>query len=414
VRPLLLNTFDHRGGAGIATYRLHEGLRGLGVDSRMLVQYKSTADTNVLGPASAWQRACAALRPTLDRLEIYRYGKRRRGLFFPAWLPDDVASRVDALDPDIVHLFWLGGGFLRIETLSALRRPIVWTLHDMWPFTGGCHYDDECGRFREACGNCPMLQSDREADLSRRVWQRKHDSWRDVPMVVVATSNWIAERARASSLFRDRRIEVIPNGIDTGRYAPQDKAGARAALGLPQDKRLILFSAVNATSDRRKGAALLFEALRRLADDGLAINTELVVLGASGPEGMPELGMNAHYMGYRHDAESQIALYSAADVVVAPSMQENLSNVVMESLACGAPVVAFRIGGMPDLIDHHVSGYLAAPFEAGDLAAGLKWVLADHGRHERLVQGARRSVLARFSIGSVASRYLALYEGIRP
>lgn len=411
--PLLLNTFDHRGGAAIATYRLHQGLRAIGIASQMLVQAKSTADPSVLAPASALQRALATVRPRLDRLETYRYRNRRSGLFFPAWLPENIASRVRAANPDLVHLFWVGGGFVRIETLARLRRPIVWTLHDMWPFTGGCHYDDQCGKFRAACGHCPQLQSGVEADLSRRVWQRKHDAWLNLPLTVVATSHWIAEQARASSLFRDRRIEVIPNGIDSARYAPQDKARVREALGLPQDKRLILFSAVNATSDRRKGASLLFEALRKLAAAGLAEDTELVVVGAAGPGGMPELGMNAHYMGYRSDEASQVALYAAADVVVAPSMQENLSNVVMEAMACGTPVVAFNIGGMPDMIDHQANGYLAQPFAPDDLAAGIMWVIEDKSRHARLAQAARETVLERFAIERVAKRYLALYRSLQ-
>ena len=338
---------------------------------------------------------------------------RHRTLFSPAGLGEDVATRIAGIDPDVVHLFWVTGGFLRIETLKELRRPLVWTLHDMWPFTGGCHYDDDCGRFREACGNCPLLQSGKEADLSRLVWQRKHDAWREVPMVIGTSSRWMANTARASSLFRDRRIEVIPNGLDTASFSPRNKAAARDAFGLPQDKRLILFSAVNATSDQRKGAALLFAALRTLAHAGRDANAELVVVGATGPGDMPELGMPAHFMGYLPDEESQIALYSAADVLVAPSMQENLANTVMEGLACGTPVVAFNIGGMPDMIEHRASGYLATPFEPDDLAAGIMWVLEDGSRHARLAQAARNTVLQRFALDSVANRYLALYHSLQ-
>lgn len=413
MKVALLNTFDRRGGAAIATYRLHAGLRAVGVESRMLVQIKDTADPTVLDPPSRWRQAFAALRPTLDRLETWRYPNRHSGLFFPAWLPDNIAPRVAAMEPDVVHLFWLGGGFVRIETLAQIQRPIVWTLHDMWPFTGGCHYDEACGRFRAACGSCPMLGSHRESDLSRRTWQRKHDSWEGVPMTVVATSNWIADLARASTLFGHKRIEVIPNGIDTGQYAPLDRTQARAAFNLPQGKRLILFSAVNATSDRRKGGHLLVQALHKLAQSGWAEKMELIVVGAAGPEGVPDIGIKAHYMGYLKDEASQIALYSAADAVVAPSMQENLSNTVMEALACGTPVAAFGIGGMPDMVDHRMNGYLATPFEPDDLAAGIMWLLEDGARHARLAQAARASALERFALDAITNRYLALYQSVQ-
>ncbi|WP_407897014.1 glycosyltransferase family 4 protein [Ferrigenium sp. UT5] len=409
---LMLNTFDNHGGAAMATYRLHRGLRAIGVDSHLLVQDKKSDDANVIGPETRLQKGIALLRPHFDALITNSYRKRQNVLFSPAVLPEKLASIVPSLKPDIVHLFWVSSGFLRIETLRKIKQPIIWTLHDMWPFTGGCHYDDECGRFRQSCGNCPVLNSEQESDLSRRVWRRKQASWEGVPIVVVATSRWLADMARSSSLFRDQRIEVIPNGLDTETYKPLDKVAARAAYNLPQDKHLVLFSAFCATSDKRKGNQFLVQALEKMSQAGWGAKTELLVVGASRPESPPDLGMNVHYMGYLHDEISQVLLYSAADVVVAPSMQENLSNAVMESLACGTPVVAFDIGGMPDMIDHQVNGYLAKPFDPNDLAAGVMWVLENGERHDSLSQRARQTVLERYELKTVARRYLALYQSI--
>ena len=215
VNLLMLNTFDSHGGAAMATYRLHRGLRSIGVDSRVLVQAKKTDDRSVIGPSTKPEKIVAAVRPYLDGAATRLYRNRQKVFFSPAWLPETLAARVAKIDPNIIHLFWINYGFLRIETLKKFKRPIVWTLHDMWPFTGGCHYDDECGKFRQSCGNCPALNSEQESDLSRRVWRRKQASWDGVPIVVVATSCWLADMARASSLFRDQRIEVIPNGLDT-------------------------------------------------------------------------------------------------------------------------------------------------------------------------------------------------------
>lgn len=409
---LILNTFDSQGGAAIATYRLHSGLRSLGVNSCMLVQGKKTGDFSVIGPTTKWQKVLAILRLHLDSLVAVLYRKREKVLFSSAWIPEDLASKVEKFRPDVIHLFWVNGGFFRIETLRKFKQPVVWTLHDMWPFTGGCHYDDECGKFRQSCGSCPLLHSDKGADLSRRIWTRKQVAWDGVPIVVVATSHWLADMARSSSLFKNQRIEVIPNGIDTERYKPIDKKTARLANNLPQDKHLILFSAFSATSDKRKGNQFLITALQKIARDGYGKRIELIIVGASEPENPPDLGMKVHYMGQLHDEISQVLLYSAADVVVAPSMQENLSNTVMEALACGTPVVAFDIGGMPDMIDHQVSGYLATPFESTDLADGVMWVLEDEGRRNILSQRARQAAVERYALQAVAYRYSALYQSI--
>lgn len=412
MKLLILNTFDNLGGAAIATYRLHRGLRLIGINSHMLVQSKKADDSNVIGPTTKWGMVISIIRPYLDGALTHLYRNRQKVPFSSAWLPSSLLSKVTKLNPDIVHLFWVSGGFLRIETLKNFKRPIVWTLHDMWPFTGGCHYDDECRRFQQSCGRCPALHSNQERDLSRRVWERKQTSWEGVPIVVVATSHWLADMARSSSLFKNQRIEVIPNGIDTETYKPINKEVARATYNLPQDKHLILFSAFSAISDKRKGNQFLVQALEIMSQAGWESKIELVIIGASRPENPPDMGMKVHYMGHLHDEISQVLLYSAADVVVAPSMQENLSNTVMESLACGTPVVAFNIGGMPDMIEHQVNGYLATPFESNDLANGIMWVLENKRRHDTLSLRARQTVEEHYALKTVANRYLALYQSL--
>ncbi|HEX5637364.1 MAG TPA: glycosyltransferase family 4 protein [Gammaproteobacteria bacterium] len=414
MNPLLLNTYDNVGGAAIATYRLHRGLRSINVDSRLLVMRKEMDDSSVIGttPQNKLKRAIRYLYARRDAQITNFFQSRGNRYFSPARCPDELASQVGEINPDLIHLFWINSGFMKIETLKKFKKPIVWTLHDMWPFTGGCHYDAECGRFKQACGNCPILNAGKEHDLSRQVWQRKRQSWDKVPVVVVATSHWLAEMARSSSLFKDQRIEVIPNGIDTDRYKPLEKQAAREAYGLPQDKHLILFSAFSATTDLRKGNQLLVPALKKIAQAGWGEKTELMIVGASEPVNPPDMGMKVHYMGHLHDEISQVLLYSAADILVAPSMQENLSNTVMESLACGTPVIAFNIGGMPDMIDHQCSGYLAEPFESDDLAAGMMWMLEDKTRRDILSRRARQTVVERYALKTVANRYMAIYRDI--
>ena len=409
MKLLVLNTSDVQGGAALATYRLHQGLRRIGLDSVMYVQGKTTDDFSVIGPKTVFQKIMAKVRPHLDALPVGAYRIREKQVFSSSIIPDSMASEILKINPDIVHLFWVTAGFIRPETLRKIKKPIVWTLHDMWPFTGGCHYDEECGKYRQSCGACPILHSSNKHDLSSWIWKRKHNAWKQLDITVVATSHWLAECARSSSLFGNCRIEVLPNGIDVSKYKPIDKSVARQAYGFPQDKHLIFFSA-GSLQHKRKGLQFLIPALRSMAKNGLVDQFEVVILGASEPTNAADLGLKTHYMGRLYDEISQVLLYSAVDVLVAPSVQENLSNTVMESLACGTPIVAFNIGGMPDMIRHKSNGYLAEPFSSGDLVEGIDWVMQD--RHARLSLQARNDAVNQYASEHVAEQYQALYQDI--
>jgi glycosyltransferase involved in cell wall biosynthesis len=375
-----------------------------------LVKEKLSDDAQVFAPKNGLSQGVARARQTVDTLPLKLYRRRQEGVFSPHWLPDTTRGTIEKMNPDIINLHWIGAGFTQIETLAKLNRPLVWSLHDMWAFTGGCHYSDGCDRYRQNCGACPQLQSDRPADLSRWIWQRKSSAWEKLDLTVVALSRWLGDCAKASSLFQNVRVEVIPNGIDPWQYRPMGKQLARQILGLPQDKRLILFGTLKATSDKRKGFHLLQAALQILRESEAGTDAELVIFGASEPENPPDFGLKSHYLGMFGDDVSLALIYSAADVFVLPSTQENLANTIMESLACGTPCVAFDIGGMPDLIDHLDSGYLAQPFDIQDLARGMAWVLAESERSGELAKNARRQVEQRFSQEQQARRYRALYE----
>lgn len=412
---LLASSSDLEGGAARAAHRLHEGLQQIGVTSQMLVQAKSSRDRSILAPKTQIEQGIAKARLTFDALPTKRYRDRDPATFSVQWLPETVASRVNQLNPDLVNLHWINDAFIQIESIAKFNRPVVWSLHDMWAFTGGCHYTHEgangsiCDRYTQSCGSCPLLNSTQERDLSRSIWQRKAKAWKSLDLTIVALSEWLAKSARSSSLFRDTRIEVIPNGIDTTRYRPIDQAMAREALRLPQNKRLVLFGATDATGDRRKGFHLLQPALQKLAYAGWSDSIELVVFGADRPQHPPEFGMNVHYLGTFRDDLSLALLYSAADVFILPSTQENLANTIMEALACGTPCVTFEIGGMPDLIEHQRTGYLARPFEVEDLAQGIVWTI-EH--IDRLRLRSREKVEQEFTQTRQAQRYQALFEEI--
>jgi len=410
VKILHLSTTDREGGAALAANRLHRGLLGCQVDSRMLVQSKLGSDPTVTGSETALGRLAARVRYQLDSLPALISRRRRGTTFTPALLPDRLAGQIAGIAPDLVHLHWVAGGFLRLENLARFNRPLVWTLHDMWPFTGGCHYCGACRGYTGSCGFCPELDSSRESDLSRRIWRRKARAWRDLPLTIVAPSRWMAQCARESSLFAGARITVLPNGIDTSLFQPGDRRAAREILGLPQDRRLVLFGAMSPTAEPRKGFGHLRAALGELGAQGWGDRTELVVYGASDARHRPDFGLPTRYVGHVSDQARMALLNVAADLVVAPSAQDNLPNTVLEALSCGTPVVAFSIGGMPDLIEHGVTGWLCQPLDHQDLARGIAQVIGDPALRQTLGQQARAKVEREFSESLVARRHLELYE----
>lgn len=406
IQPLLVNASD-TGGSATATRRIHEGLRRMGVDSRMLVQEKSSDDPTIEGPTSTVGRAWSLARPHVDMLPGRLYG--RSDGFAVNWLPERMNRRIERIDPDVVHLNWVWRGALSVRTIGRIDRPVVWRLPDMAALTGGCHYAEGCEGFAERCGSCPQLDSDREWDLSRVTWHRKRRAWADLDLTVVAPSTWLAEQARRSSLFGDERIEVIPNGLDVETYRPRDSSLGRDLFDLPEQKRLVLFGAVDPMGDHRKGADLLQAALRSLAADPPG-DVELVVFGASEPADPPDFGFPTHYTGFLHDDASLALLYAAADVMVVPSRYEGFGQTVFEALACGTPVVAFDATGPRDQIDHRETGWLAEPYDPEELAAGIRWVLAaDTGD---LSAAAREHAADSYSSRRIAREYLRLYESV--
>lgn len=406
MNPLIISTSDIDGGAARAAYRLHQSLQDNGTNSQMLVRAKFGVGKAV----TAYKPTLAKLGPSLDQLPLQLYRNRKRGMYSLQWFPDAIAAKVAKIAPDIINLHWFCNGYLQIETLAKFNKPLVWTLHDMWAFTGGCHYSEDCDRYTNSCGACPQLKSDRNWDLSRWVWQRKLKAWQNLNLTIVSPSTWLAERAKSSALFKDLRVEVIPHGLDTENYQPIERQVARKLLHLPQDKQLILFGASSgAMNDLRKGFHLLYPALQNLSISGWQERVELVIFGASPPENPIDLGFNIRYLGRLHDDITLALAYSAADVTVVPSMQEAYGQTASESIACGTPVVAFNATGLKDIVTHQQDGYLAKPFDVDDLERGIAWVLEERDRHQKLSDRARAKGEQEFALQLQAHRYLSLF-----
>jgi glycosyltransferase involved in cell wall biosynthesis len=411
LKILILSARDLRGGAARAAYRLHQGLLTASVDSKMLVQNKLSDCATVIAPKSKIKRGIAAIKPALDQLplSLYRHRDRSINIYSSQWLPNNIVEQIEQINPDVINLHWVNGGFVPIEALRKLQQPLVWTLHDMWAFTGGCHYSGTCDRYLESCGACPQLGSKRDWDLSQWNWRRKAKAWQDLNLTIVTPSQWLASCAKSSSLLQNFPIKVIGNGIDPQLYQTHDPLIARKIFNLPTDKKILLFGALNSTQDQRKGFALLLSALEHLKSSRQAAQIELVIFGASRPSQPLNFGFKTHYIGQLSDDVALSLLYATADVFVAPSIQDNLPNTVLEALFCGTPCAAFNIGGMPDLIEHQHNGYLAQSEEPQDLAQGIDWILADEVRHQQLKINSRAKAIAHFNLEQQTQRYLRVF-----
>lgn len=402
----LFNTEAGNGGAAIACRRLYTGLQNRQQDV-------SFVHVQMQQPLQKWKRyALIALEKQFLRHRL----ARRDDLFqFSTGTAGDpyIARRLRRFD--VVNLHYINQGFLSLQQLERLSReriPAVWTLHDMWAFTGGCHNSMGCTRFTGQCGECFFMKNPAPGDYSHTVHRRKQALFSKLDIHIVTPSRWMAQQAASSSLLRDKDIRVIPNPLSGKTFQPGDKTALRRELGLPSGKKIILFAAAIA-SDYRKGMQYLQQALEIIAgrEQDSADKYLLLVLGNMKADSRNGQGFDSRYTGFVSDEKKMAAYYGAADVFVLPSLAENLPNSLIESLACGTPVVGFDVGGIPDIIQHRHNGYLARYKDATDLAEGILFTLAP-ARQEELQQKARQSFLEHFEEQQQVNRYLELYESL--
>ncbi len=409
MKILIVSSSDIIGGASRAAHRLHRSLLEEDIDSKMLVQSKSSDEYTIIGPVSKIQKGIGEIRPTLD-LSINKLYKHRSPTYFSAsWLPfSNIIKQINDINPDIVHLHWICGGMMRIEDLAKIKAPIVWSLHDMWAFTGGCHYDETCEGYKNSCGNCKVLGSHKQNDLSAKIYKRKEMTYSKINNItIVGLSSWLNDCSKSSPLLLDKRHVQLPNPIDTSIYKPLDKQTARGIWNLPKNKKLILFGALGGTSDPRKGFSELYESIQYLKNP----DTELIIFGSSTPQKSQNFKFKTHYLGHINDDISLSTLYSAVDVMVVPSLREAFGQTASEAMSCGTPTVAFDHTGLLDIIDHKKTGYLAESYNSKALSDGIKWIL-DNPNYSKLCQNAREKVLHKFDSKIVSKKYINLYYEI--
>ena len=401
-----LSHSDLSGGAAIAAYRIHKALRSQAIDSTMAVNNATSGDWTVQRPKTALAKQMAYIRFYLSLLSAQGLQTTEPGIHSTALVSSTWPQRLRATGADIINLHWVNGEMMSIADIGQLPQPVVWTLHDLWAFCGAEHYTNDI-RWREGYWRHNRPSYEGGFDLNRWTWHRKRKHWRK-PFQIVTPSQWLADCVSKSALMGDWPVTVIPYPIDTDIWQPVDKGLARQLLGLPQDVPLLLFGASGGTSDPRKGFDLLTAALDHLRGeiDGL----ELAVFGQGEPKQPMNLGFPVHYMGRPQDPLSLRVLYSAADAMVIPSRQDNLPNTGLEAHACGTPVIAFKVGGLPDIVDHFKTGYLATPFDTEDLARGVQWVLGDGNLRKALSRSACERALKLWSPQVISNLYYRLYE----
>lgn len=412
-----LSTSDVSGGAARAAHRLHRGLREGGEDSRMFVKSKSSDEATVdrfIPPADTLSRVRRRFRKWRIEGDMNTYDESRPSGLEP--FSDDRtmygAQVVDSMpDCDVINLHWIAG-FVDVGAfLEKTTQPVVWTLHDQNPFTGGCHYDYGCKKFTAKCGACPQLGSSDVGGLSRQIWKRKQTAYQRAGdrIHVVAPSRWLGRMARQSSLFGEFPVSVIPNGVDTEIFAPFDTAGLRRAMGISSDEQVLLFVA-ESTSNQRKGFSLLLEAVEEMS---IHDNVHLLSVGATAPE--VDAPVPHHHLGRITNDRLLAAIYACADLFVIPSRQDNLPNTVLESMACGTPVVGFNTGGIPDMVRPGETGWLAEVGNVRELRQSIEQALRDDDARRRMGRRCREIVETEYTLDTQARRYRTLYRKlVRP
>lgn len=417
MKVLHINNSDTIGGAARACFNIHNALLSEDVKSKILVQTKSGKDKNVFqagtGPLS---ELFTVMRKGIDFSSISLLTKKEYGRFSFPLLGLNLSKNDLVMQADILHLHWINEGFFSLQTLRSLlklNKPIVWTLHDMWAFTGGCHYDNNCGNFTSRCSNCPALKFKGDHDASSTIFARKIELLSGAKIHFVTCSRWLAGEAKSSALLEQFAITPIPNPINTELYSPNDKAISKQKLNLSIDKLHILFATMT-LKEKRKGFHILLDALKLLNENypHLKAKIELIVMGAGAQSHFREVPFKTTFTGRLTNDNEIVNCYNAADLFVAPSIQDNLPNTVMEALSCGVPTAAFNIGGMSDMIVHQQNGYLAEKVSPEKLAEAINWLVEKLFENNDLGINARKKVINNFTEKIVAEKYLKLYKSI--
>ncbi|MCR5313218.1 MAG: glycosyltransferase family 4 protein [Bacteroidaceae bacterium] len=412
MKVLLVNTSERIGGAAIACNRLMQALEKNGVVTTMLVRDKQTDQHNVV---ALNQSLMLRFKFVYERLIIFLNNKFSRKNLFQVDIANvgtDITSMKAFRDADVVHLHWVNQGFLSLDDLDKIfhsGKRIVITMHDQWYFTGVCHYSGTCNKFQSECCDCEFMHGI-FTDMVRKVFRKKQNILKGTDVTFVSCSRWLRDIAKTGLLTKGHDVLSIPNAINTDLFSPHDKLEARQRWNLPVDKKLMLFGSQKIT-DERKGFNYIVEACEiiRKNNPHLAENIGVVVLGGKAEVVETMLPFPVYPISYVSEQKLIVELYNAVDIYVTPSLQDNLPNTIVEAMSCGVPCVGFNVGGIPEMIDHQVNGYVAEYRNSEDLANGMVWTLETE-RYAAISCASREKALATYSEAVVAKQYKQVYD----
>lgn len=401
---------DARGGAAIGARRLHQSMRRCGVNSTLYVVEKYGDDDTVIKLPKGHRRRKLARK--VQQEIVKRQHSNNPIVRTLNIVPVGTASTLNNTDADIVQMHWIGADTISIGEIVKIKKPVVWKLPDMWAFSGAEHYllPGDRPRYRDGYSSDNRQYHESGLDLDRLIWLYKKKRWKNARFSVVGPSSWIANCAKESVLFKNLNVRHILNPLDVDLYAIRSRETTRKRFALPQTKKLIGFGAFHATRDTRKGLHHLREALTHLAGQHSIDDIEFVVVGADGEKNEEIAGIKVNYLGVINDENILVDAYNAVDLFVLPTEADNLPNVVKEATCCGIPCVGFRVGGMPDMVDHLDTGYLAEPFDTQELAQGIIWTLDNVGENKRDLIRARAE--AKHAQAVAVKKYLDFYQEI--
>lgn len=414
MRVLIVNTSENTGGAAVAANRLKEALNNNGIKAKMLVRDKESDDITVAQLNKSWHQKWDFL---WERFVIYmRLHFKRDNLFLIdiANAGTDITKTREFKEADVIHLSWINQGMLSLKGIRKIlesHKPVVWTMHDLWPASSICHYAHNCRNYEKQCGNCPLLPGNGSSnDLSARIWRKKRKILERNSILFVTCSRWLADKAKKSGLLSGQKVISIPNPIDSRAFTKENREEARLYAGLPEGKKLILFVSQRVT-DKRKGMDYFITAINKMveAHPEMKDNCGIAILGGKAEELADKLPLPSYPLGYVSEEKKIASIYNSVDLFVLPSLEDNLPNTIMEAMACGVPCVGFNTGGIPEMIDHLKNGYVAEYKSSDDLARGIHWALSE-ADHQSLSNEAMKKVNQCYSQYAVAMKYIEAYN----
>ena len=412
-RVLVVSHSNGERGAFKAASLLYRHLCRQGVSAQMRVRVLEANDYSAIGPDTRLGKLMSALRHKTALVLERLFRRDDADTLSLNVLPSDWSTQINKMNVDVVNLQWVGQETLSIRDIGRIKKPVVWTLQDLWPISGARHYAYGYDDYRTSGDQNEPQPPSSEKRVSEAVdkWvkRRKQRAWKGY-MSAVCPSRWMADQVRSNQMTRSWHVSVIPNVVDTGLFKPLRKQFCREVFNIDTTKKLVTCGAYNFLSDLRKGGDLFISMLDKLASHAIGSDIEICIFGQGEHPGNPKLPFRTHWIPRVYDQQTLALIYNLSDIVVVPSREDNLPQVGTEAQACGIPVAGFNCTGMPDVVDHLQTGYLAKPFDMDELAHGIVWMLESPERHGALGKQARSRAEQLWAPQVVIPQYLKNFQ----